>query len=550
MRGFGQLRRLAQIRRVARKYGLDRMPGVPSLGIGPSLAYRRMKSKPVGVRLRLALQELGPVFVKLGQMLSTRPDILPPDIAQELTLLQDEVAPFPGEQARRIVSETYGCDVNEVFESFTQEPLASASIAQVHAARLQSGRGESPGMEVVVKVLRPGIKKQIDRDLSLLYLIADLIERWWAEARRLHPRAVVSEYEKIIYNELDLLREGANASQLRRNWLGSDLIYHPIVLFDYTSTNVLVMERVYGVNIDEIKALRAAGVNFRVLAERGVEIFFSQVFRDNFFHADMHPGNIFVDTEDPESPRYIALDFGIVGTLSPSDQRYLAENILAFFNRDYRRVAELHVESGWVAPDTRIDEFQSAIRAVSEPIFNRPLKDISLGIFLVRLFQTARRFNMEIQPQLVLLQKTLLNVEGLGRQLYPELDLWQTAKPIMERWVRERVGPRATLGRMRDQVPEMAEIMPELAHQVLRKLRGMDDAGLVADDGRSLNALREEIRRSRRHAVNAVVGAALIVGACLLLLISGGVQIGWLAALEGAMGALGLAVCWRALRED
>src|SRR5699024_4787217 len=396
------------------------------------------------------------------------------------------------------------------------EPLASASVAQVHAAQMRPDTGMS--MEVVVKVLRPNIRKQIRRDLALLHFISALAERWVPDGRRLHPVAIAEEYEKIIFDELDFLREGANASQLRRNWLGSELIYHPIILFDYSRTNVLVMERVEGVSIDEIDELRSRGVNFKVLAERGVRIFFNQVFRDNFFHADMHAGNILVDTTDPENPRYNAIDFGIVGTLNPSDQRYLAENFLAFFHRDYRRIAELHVESGWVPPDTRIDEFQSAIRSVSEPIFNRPLKDISFGVFLVRLFQTARRFDMEIQPQLVLLQKTLLNVEGLGRQLYPELDLWETAKPIMEQWMRERLGPRATLRRIRGQLPELAEAVPELAQLLSRRLRTLEAAGSSPGaDERSLNALREEIRRSRRHAVGSVVGAALLVGACLLL---------------------------------
>ncbi len=525
IRGFAQLRRLWQIRRVVTKYGLGELlgEGARKLGLQPSPA---VIARPLGVRIREALEELGPVFVKLGQTLSTRPDLLPPDIANELAKLQDEVPPFPGAVALAIVEEAYGFPVSKVFDQFETQPLASASIAQVHAARLKPATGESQGMAVVVKVLRPDIERLIRRDVDLMFTIAGLVERYWDQGKRLHPVRVVAEYEKVILDELDLLREGANASQLRRNWLGSELIYHPQIYFDLSRTNVLVMERVFGLPIDDIAALKAANVNFQVLAERGVQIFFNQVFRDNFFHADMHPGNIFVDIDNPNLPRYIALDFGIVGSLNPADQRYLAENFLAFFNHDYRRVAELHVESGWVPAGTRVDEFESAIRSVCEPIFNRPLKDISFGMFLVRLFQTARRFNMEVQPQLVLLQKTILNIEGLGRQLYPDLDLWKTAKPIMEEWMRNRVGPRATLERFRDQIPSLAESLPQLAHGLLRQLeQGQSQPGVLQQQ--AVRELRDQIVRDNRRLRLVIVGATLLIGAIGLLSQGGSWLRGW-----------------------
>ncbi|MDQ2696007.1 MAG: ubiquinone biosynthesis regulatory protein kinase UbiB, partial [Pseudomonadota bacterium] len=425
---------------------------------GPSL-------RPPGVRIRLALEDLGPIFVKFGQMLSTRRDLLPEDIALELAKLQDRVPPFAGSEARIIVERAYGQPLAAVFSAFDELPLASASIAQVHGARLLDGS------DVVVKVVRPHIEKAIRRDVELLYIIAGLAERYWSEGRRLRPVAVVAEYEKTILDELDLIREGANASQLRRNFAGSPVLYVPEVFWPHTRRNVMVMERIHGIPIGDIAELRRRGVNLKVLSERGVEIFFTQVFRDNLFHADMHPGNIFVDPANPENPRYIAVDFGIVGTLNPSDQHYLAENFLAFFHRDYRRVAELHVESGWVPAGTRVDEFESAIRTVSEPIFERPLKDISFGAFLLTLFQTARRFHMEVQPQLVLLQKTLLAIEGLGRQLDPDLDLWKTAKPYLERWMRERVGPKAFFNKLKAHLPRWAEQFPEVPVQIHELLR-------------------------------------------------------------------------------
>lgn len=504
--------RMWQIARVFQRYRLGEFLGRP-----PSKDPR-----PRGQRLRLALEELGPVFIKFGQALSTRPDILPIDVAQELALLQDRVPPFSGSEARQIVETALGKPIDTVFQEFDSEALASASVAQVHAARLRESQvghltaeNQVPtGPEVIIKVLRPGVEKQVHRDVALLQALALLAERFVGRARRLQPTAVVAEYEKIIFDELDLLREGANAMQLRRNWLGSSLIYHPLVFWDYSRPRVLVMERIRGISIRDMDALRSLNVNFKVLAERGVEIFFKQVFRDNFFHADMHPGNIFVDVSNPDSPSYIAVDFGIVGTLSDGDQRYLAENFLAFFNRDYKRVAELHVESGWVPAGTRVQDFESAIRTVCEPIFEKPLRDISFGFFLVRLFQIARRFNYQVQPQLVLLQKTLLTIEGLGRQLYPDLDLWKTAKPIMEAWMRGRVGPAATFSRLRTQAPEIAGALPTLTHQLLRRINS--NALPTALNGGSLDAIRREIRNTGRRMSWMIAGATFWMAAALM----------------------------------
>jgi ubiquinone biosynthesis protein len=543
-----RLKRLWQIQRVVRKYGL--MEFVP--GRQPT------RTSPRGVRLRLALEELGPVFVKLGQALSTRPDILPADIAIELSKLQDQVPPFPGSEAWAEVERALGRKVEDMFESFDLTPLASASVAQVHAARLKlapAGAGgtgkDGTGLDVIVKVLRPGVEEMIRRDVDLMHMLAGYAERWIPESRRLKPREVVWEYHNVIFDELDLMREGANASQLRRNWVGSDIIYHPLVFWDYTRPTVLVLERVYGINIDELPKLRELGVDFHVLAERGVEIFFKQVFRDNFFHADMHPGNILVDATDPKRPRYNAVDFGIVGSLTASDQRYLAENFLAFFHRDYKRIAELHVQSGWVPPETRVEDFESAIRTVCEPIFGKPIKDISFGFFLMRLFQIARRFDMPVQPQLVLLQKTLLQVEGLGRQLYPELDLWQSAKPIMEEWMRARLGPAATIERVRQQLPVLMETLPELAQRALHRLSQPQDPAVAAQQ-RSLEALRQEIRAGARRNRLLVVGAALIISAALIYGLDGyRPQLLFNAPLlTWILGILGALAWWRASGRD
>lgn len=502
---FERLSRLWQIRRVVARYKL-----YPLLRNRPDNDPR-----PRGERIRLAIEELGSVFIKFGQALSTRPDIVPADIAIELAKLQDRVPPFPGEQAMAIIEEELGRPVGELFAEFDPRPMASASVAQVHAARLKPSETGDSGMQVVVKVIRPGIEHNLRSDVQLLHTLAEWAEKLSPLARRLRPREIVAEYEKVLFDELDMMREGANAAQLRRNWLGSELIYHPLVFWDFTRPRVLVMERIFGLSIREMDRFRELGVDFVALSERGVEIFFKQTFRDNFFHADMHPGNIFVDVSNPKKPSYLAVDFGIVGTLTPSDQRYLAENFYAFFNRDYRRVAELHVESEWIPAETRVEEFEAAIRTICEPIFQRPIKDISFGFFLMRLFQVARRFNYQVQPQLVLLQKTLLQVEGLGRQLNPELDLWKTAKPIMEQWMRNRIGPRAALERMRREMPALSETLPELAHHTLRHLQKGE--GFGGGIGRKeLQALRAELRESSRRTQRAVIAAASGVAAALL----------------------------------
>jgi len=528
-----RLARMWQISRVVRKYGLGEFMG----------RKPRPHQLPRGERLRLALEELGPVFVKFGQALSTRPDILPPEVAQELSKLQDRVPPFPGAEARAIVEKALGKPVGEIFAEFDEVPLAAASVAQVHTARLKPQGPKDPGIEVVVKVLRPGVEALVERDIALLRALADFAERWHPSGKRLRPRAVVAEYEKVIFDELDLMREGANCAQLRRNWLGSELIYHPLVFWDYTRPDVLVLERIYGISIREMDLLRERGANFQVLAERGVEIFFKQVFRDNFFHADMHPGNIFVDMSDPRKPSYLAVDFGIVGSLTQGDQRYLAENFLAFFNRDYKKVAELHVESGWIPKGTRVEDFESAIRTVCEPIFGKPIKDISFGFFLLRLFQIARRFNYQVQPQLVLLQKTLLTIEGLGRQLYPDLDLWKSAKPIMEEWMWNRIGPGAQLARLRSQAPALAESLPELAQRALKVLaQGPGQGGLSTEN---VEALRGEIRGANRRTLFAGAGAASWVVAALLYGLTAHSPPPTGVLVVCAVLALGGAWCWR-----
>ncbi|HEY9198477.1 MAG TPA: ubiquinone biosynthesis regulatory protein kinase UbiB [Gammaproteobacteria bacterium] len=466
---------------------------------------------PRGVRIRCALEQLGPIFVKFGQILSTRRDLLPDDIAEELARLQDRVQPFPGVQARALIEKAYGQPLENIFTDFDATPLASASIAQVHTARLHDGK------EVVVKVVRPNILRVIRRDLSLMYYVAGLAERYWREGRRLRPVEVIREFETTLLDELDLLREAANASQLRRNFADSRLLYVPEVYWPQCRREVMVMERISGTPISNIAELRAQNIDLKLLAERGVEIFFTQVFRHNFFHADMHPGNIFVAPD----ARYLAVDFGIMGTLSPVDQRYLAENFLAFFRRDYRRVAELHVESEWVPASTRIDEFESAIRTVCEPIFERPLRDISFGHLLLRLFQTARRFNMEVQPQLVLLQKTLLNIEGLGRQLYPDLDLWQTAKPFLERWMSEQVGARAFVRNLRGSIPGWTEKLPEipqLLHQVLHQ--AANGRLRVEWTSEELGKLRRELRASNRRSIAAILGAGFAIAAAVVYALS------------------------------
>jgi len=472
MDAFTRIFRLLHISFVLLKYGLDDL--VLRLHLFRPLRFlmylsptrlRGLHRQPRGERIRHALEELGPIFVKFGQLLSTRGDIVPEDIIKELIQLTDKVPPFPGVIAEQIISKALNQPLSECFKSFEVIPLASASVAQVHAATLPDNR------EVVVKVLRPNIHKIIARDVSLLKTVANLAHRYWREARQFKPKEIIAEFEKTLEDELDLMREAANASQLRRNFLDSSLLYVPEIYWPLTKSNVLVMERIYGIPISNIELLKQHGFNLQQLAELGVEIFFTQVFRDCFFHADMHSGNIFVSYKNKDTPTLIAVDFGIMGTLGPKDQQYLAENFLAFFNRDYRRVAELHVESGWVPASTRIDEFESAIRMVCEPIFERPIKEISFAGMLLRLIQTAKRFQVNIQPQLVLLQKTLMGVEGLGRTLYPELDLWKTAKPFLENWMRERSSATAFFKKFRKECPYWLEKLPDLPNLVYRALQ-------------------------------------------------------------------------------
>jgi len=466
---------------------------------------------PRGRRIREALEELGPIFIKFGQMLSTRKDLLPDEVAEELTALQDRVPPFDGEQAQKLIEKAYGVSVDEYFDEFDSKPLASASIAQVHTAKLKDGK------DIVIKVLRPNIMPVIKRDIALLYIIAKLAERYSKDARRLRAVEIIEEYEKTILDELDLMREAANASQLRRNFENSQELYIPEIYWDYTRRNVMAMERVYGESMANIEKMKAAGVNMQRLSELGVEIFFTQVFTHNFFHADMHPGNLFVDISNIDKPAYIAVDFGIVGTLSPEDQRYLAENFLAFFKRDYNRVAQLHVDSGWVPAGTRVDEFESAIRSVCEPIFEKPLKDISFGQLLLRLFQTARRFNMQVQPQLVLLQKTLLNIEGLGRQIYPDLDLWKTAKPFLEKWMNEQVGAKAFLKGFKKNLPYMAEKMPELPELIFAAVKKVAEGENHQQQTEALQALNSKIEYNHQKLVSVLIGiCGFIVSAIIL----------------------------------
>ncbi|MBC8056191.1 MAG: ubiquinone biosynthesis regulatory protein kinase UbiB, partial [Rhizobiales bacterium] len=468
----------------------------------------RTLDAPRGERLRLGLERLGPIFVKFGQVLSTRRDLLPADFADELAKLQDRVPPFPASEARALVEKAFGRPIDAVFARFDAEPVASASIAQVHFAQLKDGR------EVAVKVLRPGMLAVIDDDLALMRTLARWVERASADGKRLKPREVVAEFANYLHDELDLVREAANSAQLRRNMASLDLIMVPEMVWDLCTQGVIVMERMNGVPISQVQRLRDAGVDIPKLARDGVTIFFTQVFRDGFFHADMHPGNIMVSTAPATFGRYIALDFGIVGTLTEFDKEYLAQNFIAFFRRDYKRVAELHVESGWVPPNTRVDELEGAIRAVCEPQFDRPLKDISLGQVLLRLFQTSRRFNVEIQPQLVLLQKTLLNIEGLGRELDPELDLWNTAKPFLEQWMNQQIGWLGLLEGLKKEAPRYVQLLPELPRLVHQALQPKGVA-----EQRLLEMLLAEQRRIRRLLYAVVwVAAGTVLGGGLAML--------------------------------
>lgn len=478
------------------------------LAIGPWRLWPQPDSSRAE-RLHQAIEALGPIFIKFGQLLSTRRDLLPDDIADEMAKLQDQVPPFPSSQAVAVIEKALGADIQSLFAEFEETPLGSASIAQVHGAKLHNGA------EVVVKVVRPGIEKTIHQDLVLLNTIAALVQRYLPDGRRLRPIEVVEDYRHTIFDELDLQREGANTSQLRRNFLDSPLLYVPAVHWDYTRSNVLVMERIHGIPVTDVDSLRAQGTDMKKLAERGVEIFFTQVFRDSFFHADMHPGNIFVARGKPDSPQYIGIDCAIIGSLSDFDQYYLARNLLAIFQRNYREVAELHIECGWIPADTRVNEFESAIRAVSEPIFEKPLSEISFGRLLIYLFQVARRFDMEVQPSLVLLQKTLLNVEGLGRQLYPKLDLWATAMPFLERWVRDRYSPQNVLKRVSHKLPGLLEQLPNIPDNLMERAQLSSH---TPPNSRSSNNMdrrtqqlmasgREKRARNQRIAIIAAVAA-------------------------------------------
>ncbi|MEH6823348.1 MAG: ubiquinone biosynthesis regulatory protein kinase UbiB [Motiliproteus sp.] len=512
---MSRLLRLFKITRIIARYRLDNLfDGLPLPWYLKTclllLPWRYLHScnQPRGERIRLAMEELGPIFVKFGQMLSTRQDLLPADIAAELTKLQDQVPPFCGDHATRIVEKALGQSVVELFCEFDSTPLASASVAQVHTAKLHGGEN------VVVKVIRPGIGRVIKQDMGLLYTLSYLVQAVWADGRRLRPVEVVAEYEKTIFDELDLRKEAGNASQLKRNFAGSSILYVPEVFWDFTHRDVMVMERIYGVPIADMDALSAQGTDFKLLAERGVELFFTQVFRDSFFHADMHPGNIYVSHNTPHDPQYIAIDFGIVGSLSPSDQNYLARNFLAFFERDYKQVAQLHIDSGWVPANTNVNDFETAIRSVCEPIFEKPLKEISFGHVLLGLFQTARRFNMEVQPQLVLLQKTLLNIEGLGRQLYPDLDLWKTAKPFLEDWMKQRMGAKGFYRSLRARAPELIEQlpqMPQLLADALQQLKQLDR--LQQRDVTDRQAAQDASARRWRFSWERIGGVAALLAA-------------------------------------
>jgi ubiquinone biosynthesis protein len=545
------LARLIEIQKVLVRHGLDEFVRATHLYrplrflflLSPWTWAVRRSDSPRGERLRLALEELGPIFVKFGQALSTRRDLLPVDIADELAKLQDCVPPFDGKIARAIVEAAYGRDVTQVFSSFDETPLAAASIAQVHVAEL---RAEVPlngaaTREVVVKVLRPGMHAVISRDLEVLHELARIAHNNWAGAHRLRPMEIVREYEKTILDELDLMREAGNASQLRRNFENSSLLYVPAVHWDFCRPGVMVMERIRGVQISNMARLREAGADIRRLAENGVEIFFTQVFKHNFFHADMHPGNIFVLIDNPASPKYAAVDFGIVGTLDPRDQHYLAENFLAVFDRDYRRVATLHLESGWVPEGSRVDEMESAIRTVCEPIFNKPLKEISFGTVLLRLFEISRRFDVEIQPQLILLQKTLFNIEGLGRELYPDLDIFKTAGPIMRDWMREKMSARAVMEKARVQLPEIINSLQTLAPLVRSAVQRAQDGRLrLAVEAPEINALRGEIKRTNRRRDKVTVAAVILLGGIVWLAVSRDPEwAGWALSAAGAAWLLG-----------
>ena len=515
--------RLVSINFTLARFGLDQIVlsihffrPLYLLGVINPFNWFRSNDLSQAERLRLCIESLGPIFIKFGQMMATRRDLLGDEITDELEKLLDQVPPFPLQQAREIVEQQLGLPLEQAFRSFDDKEIASASIAQVYGAELPDGQ------EVVVKIVRPGIEHKIRQDIEVLMLLARLADRYWDEAKRVKPIQIVREFETTILHELDLVREAANANQLRRNFEGSPDLYVPFVHWDYCRPKVMVMERISGIGVSDVKQLQAQGINFEILSRKGVEIFFTQVFRHNYFHADMHPGNIFVAVENPEDPKYIAVDFGIMGSLSVSDQRYLAENFSAFFNRDYRRVAELHVDSGWVDRDTRIDEFEASIRSVCEPMFQRPLAEISFGQLLLRLFQTARAFNMEIQPQLLLLEKTFLHIEGIGRQLYPQLDLWDTAKPFIERWLSEQLGMRALVKGIKKNLPYIAEHLPDLPQIAFKALdRIANDELRVELRSNQLDALKHEIRNANRRSIRAIIGGSFVISASVILGLDG-----------------------------
>jgi len=517
MNFFSQLIRLTEINRVLIRHNLDEViyaiPAFRPLRFiyhASPWNWKKRKHGPRPIRIRKALEDLGPVFVKFGQILSTRRDMLPNDLADELAKLQDDVPPFSGHEARDIIEKSLGKSTNELFKSFDETPLASASIAQVHTATLHNGN------EAIIKVVRPGIEKTIRHDIDLMLFIARMVERFSTIGKRLRPIEVVQDYEKVIFDELDLGREAANASQLRRNHENSPDLYVPEVYWDLCTPEVMVMERIHGIPVGNTQALKDHNINMKVLGERGVEIFFTQVFTHNFFHADMHPGNIFIDKSNPDNPKYIAVDFGIMGTLEPQDQRYLAENLHAFFNRDYKRVAEAHIESGWVPAETKASEFEAAIRTVCEPIFQLPIKEISYGKLLLRLFQTAQRFNMEVQPQLVLLQKTLLNIEGMGRELYPDLDLWVTAKPFLQRWMDEQSGLRSLIKGAKNNLPKFIEQLPHMPVMINDVIKQLHDSQLsTQSETQQLEKIREEIKAANQRTTITLAGSAILISAVL-----------------------------------
>ena len=514
--------RLVTIQRILVGYRLDelldKVPVLKSFKYFFILLPRKIsKNSSLGERIRRALEELGPIFVKFGQVVSTRRDLLPEEIANELAKLQDQVTPFSKSQALEILNTAYDKSIDQIFKKIDDEPLAAASIAQVHSAKLSDGK------DVIIKILRPNIQVQIEKDISALYIIARSLENFWSESEQVKPTEIVKEYEKTIINELNLKREAANAARLKKNFSKSEMLYVPEIYWDYCRTNILVQERIYGTPIRDIDTLKKQKTNIKALAENGVEIFFTQVFRHNFFHADMHPGNIFVQIEDPDSPKYAAVDFGIIGTLTKDDQYYLAENFLAFFEGDYNKIAQLHIDSGWVPSETRVDEFEIAIRTVCEPIFNKPLSDISFANVLISLFNTARQFNMEVQPQLILLQKTLFNIEGLGRQLYPELDLWKTAYPVLKEWMNEQIGFKSVASDFKKNLPlfrQTARDFPKIIK------RFSSQAEIENENRQNIVELKKQFIRQKEQFFFLGVGATLFISGILIALFSPNTSIG------------------------